>query len=104
MKISSCDLFVYVGGESDEWVEDALKEATNKDMIVINLLDVLGDKVKEEEVVEGMQGEDDDHEDHDEDHDQHPHDQQLLFLVHVLDHPALEQVQRHRGRGRQHQG
>ena len=71
MKISSCDLFVYVGGESDEWVEDALKEATNKDMIVINLLDVLGDKVKEEEVVEGMQGEDEDHdhEDHDEDHD-----------------------------------
>ena len=71
MKISSCDLFVYVGGESDEWVEDALKEATNKDMIVINLLDVLGDKVKEEEVVEGMQGEDEDHdhEDHDEDQD-----------------------------------
>ena len=25
-KISACDLFVYVGGESDEWVEDALKE------------------------------------------------------------------------------
>ena len=65
MKISSCDLFVYVGGESDDWVEDALKEATNKDMIVINLLDVLGDKVKEEEVIEGMQGEDEDH-DHEE--------------------------------------
>lgn len=57
IKISSCDLFVYVGGESDEWVEDALKEATNKDMIVINLLDVLGDSVKEEEVKEGMEAE-----------------------------------------------
>ncbi|MCR5025130.1 MAG: metal ABC transporter substrate-binding protein, partial [Lachnospiraceae bacterium] len=25
MKISTCDMFIYVGGESDEWVEDALK-------------------------------------------------------------------------------
>ena len=30
MKISTCDLFIYVGGESDEWVEDALKEATSQ--------------------------------------------------------------------------
>ena len=62
MKISSADLFVYVGGESDDWVEDALKEAVNKNMIVINLLDVLGDSVKEEELVEGMQGEDEEEE------------------------------------------
>ena len=57
LKISTCDLFIYVGGESDEWVEDALQEAINKDMVVIDLLDVLGDNVKEEELVEGMQGE-----------------------------------------------
>ncbi|MCR4731428.1 MAG: zinc ABC transporter substrate-binding protein [Saccharofermentans sp.] len=79
MKISSCDLFVYVGGESDDWVEDALKEATNKDMVVINLLDVLGDKVKEEEVVEGMQ-EGEHHHDHEggeEDHDhEHSHEEE----------------------------
>ena len=57
IKISTCDMFIYVGGESDAWVEDALKEATNKDMVVINLLEVLGDSVKEEEVVEGMEAE-----------------------------------------------
>ena len=57
MKISDCDLFIYVGGESDAWVDDALKEAVNKDMKVINLLEVLGDTVKEEEVKEGMQAE-----------------------------------------------
>ena len=57
IKISDCDLFLYVGGESDGWVEDALKEATNKEMQVINLLDVLGEQAKEEEVVEGMEGE-----------------------------------------------
>ena len=61
MKISTCDLFIYVGGESDRWVNDALKEATNKDMKVINLLDVLGDSVKIEEMVEGMQEEDHGH-------------------------------------------
>ncbi len=49
MKVSDCDLFVYVGGESDAWVDDALKQAKNKDMQVVNLLDVLGNSVKEEE-------------------------------------------------------
>lgn len=57
MKIATCDMFIYVGGESDEWVEDALSEAVNPDMVVINLLDVLGDSVMEEELVEGMEGE-----------------------------------------------
>lgn len=55
VKISDCDLFIYVGGESDKWVDDALKEASNKDMKVIDLLEVLGDSVKTEETVEGMQ-------------------------------------------------
>ncbi len=75
LKISTCDMFIYVGGESDKWVDDTLKNATNKDMSVINLLEVLGDSVKEEELVEGMQGEDgDDHEHHGEDdNDEHEH-------------------------------
>lgn len=54
ISISDCDIFVYVGGESDAWVEDALSNARNKDMIVINLLDVLSDSLKEEEIKEGM--------------------------------------------------
>ena len=61
VKISDCDLFVYVGGESDGWVEGALKSAANRDRKVIHLLDVLGDSVKEEETVEGMQEEEEDH-------------------------------------------
>ncbi|MCR5626401.1 MAG: metal ABC transporter substrate-binding protein [Lachnospiraceae bacterium] len=83
LKISTSDVFIYVGGESDDWVDDALKEAVNKDMKVINLLEVLGEDIVEEEVVEGMQeGEhahehehDEDHDhDEDEDHDDHDHD------------------------------
>lgn len=62
VKISKCDLFVYVGGESDAWVDDALKSAQNKNMKVINLLDVLGNSVKEEEQVEGMQAEEEEEE------------------------------------------
>lgn len=53
----SADLFIYVGGESDSWVADALKEAKNTKLKAMNLMDVLGDSVKEEEVVEGMQKE-----------------------------------------------
>ncbi len=66
MKIATCDLFIYVGGESDEWVEDALNEATNKDMVVVNLLDVLGSDVKEEEIVDGMEAEEEEEESEDE--------------------------------------
>ena len=62
VKISDCDLFLYVGGESDGWVEDALKNAPNKERKVIRLLDVLGDSAKAEETVEGMQEEEHDHE------------------------------------------
>ena len=58
VKIVNADLFIYVGGESDKWVEDALKNAENPDMKVVNLMEVLGDTVKEEEVVEGMEAED----------------------------------------------
>ena len=79
-KIADCDLFIYVGGESDEWVEDALAESTNPDMKVINLLEILGDSVKEEEIKEGMEHDHDhDHEDGDEhdheDGDEHDHEE-----------------------------
>ena len=72
IKISACDLFIYVGGESDEWVEDALAQATNKNMKVINLMDILGDSAKVEELKEGMQESEHEH-DHDHDDDEHEH-------------------------------
>ena len=72
MKVSSCDLLIYVGGESDQWIEDALESAQNKDMKTINLMEVLGDTIKEEETVEGMQESDHGHEDEDEkEYDEH---------------------------------
>ena len=80
--ISSCDLFIYVGGESDKWVADALKSAVNKNMIVISLLDVLGDKAKEEELVEGMEGEEEEEEeDADEEEEEIEYDEHVWLSL-----------------------
>lgn len=78
VKISDCDLFLYVGGESEGWVKEALKNSANKDRKVINLLDVLGDNVKREEVVEGMQEEAHEHEEGEahEDGEAHEHEEE----------------------------
>ncbi len=73
--IFACDMFVYVGGESDEWVDDVLAQAANKDMIVIKLLDVLGDAVKEEEIVDGME-----HEEHEEE-EAHEYDEHVWLSL-----------------------
>lgn len=85
IKISECNLFIYVGGESDDWVDDALKNAANKNMKVVNLLEALGERVKTEEVVEGMQEEDHDHEDTDEHDDakEHDHEEEAEYDEHV---------------------
>ena len=63
INISSSDVFIYVGGESDKWVDDVLKEAQNKDIKALNLIEALGDMAKEEKTVEGMQSEDEGEED-----------------------------------------
>lgn len=70
-KISTADIFIYVGGESDGWVKDALKNAKNQNMKVINLLETLGDKVKAEEIKEGMQAEEEEDEDEEVEYDEH---------------------------------
>ena len=88
LKVSQCDLFLYVGGESDEWVEGVLAQAENKDMLVVNLLEALGDSVKAEEIKEGMEAEHDHDHDHDEDeaeeaeHD-HDHEEEVEYDEHV---------------------
>lgn len=62
--ISDCDMLVHVGGISDTWVDGALESAANPNIQVVNLLQLLGDRVAQEEIVEGMQdAHDHDHED-----------------------------------------
>jgi zinc transport system substrate-binding protein len=97
-KVSSADLFVYVGGESEQWVSDALKEAKNKNMLVVDMMDVLKERIKEEEHVEGMKEErghdhdedDAEHEEHEVEHeedeaDHEEHGQEETHSVHEID-------------------
>ena len=59
VKISSCDLLVCTGGESEYWIDDVLRNSVNKNMKIINLVDILGNSAKQEEIKEGMQTDED---------------------------------------------
>ena len=89
--ISDCDLFLYVGGESDEWAEDALEGAVNKDMKAINLLETVGDRVRTEEIKEGMQAEDEHEHHHDDDDDEEDHDEDHDHEHHYGDEPEYDE-------------
>lgn len=85
VKIAEADLFIYVGGESDKWVDKVVATAQNKNLKTINLMNELGNLVKEEEVVEGMQHEHEEGEEHEheegeaheegENHEEHEHEE-----------------------------
>lgn len=76
--IANADLVVYVGGESDEWIEKALEATPKAGRMQVNLMQVLGDRVKEEEVVEGMQAEEHEHEHHE--HAEAPENDEHIWL------------------------
>ncbi len=66
--VTTCDVFIYVGGESDKWVDDVLAQATNQDMTVLNLLDELGSAARDEALLEGMEPEEEEEEDAKDEH------------------------------------
>lgn len=70
MKLSTANMLIYVGGVSDGWVNDAVKSAKNDNLKLISLVKELDDKVKTEQMVEGMQEAPHAH-GHDEEHDHH---------------------------------
>ncbi|MGN1420948.1 MAG: metal ABC transporter substrate-binding protein [Eubacterium sp.] len=74
VKITDCDMFIYVGGESDEWVENVLKQSANENMIAVNLLDAIGENAKTEEHKEGME------EEHPEDGEEHEEYDEHVWL------------------------
>lgn len=67
-KLTECDLFVFVGGESDKWVQKAVSQAKNKSLKAFNMMEILADKVREEEFVEGMEH---NHEEDEAEYDEH---------------------------------
>ena len=65
--ISECDVFIYVGGENDAWVDDILKSMDTSNMTIIRMLDLVNKYT--EETVEGMEGHEHDEECEHEDHE-----------------------------------
>jgi zinc transport system substrate-binding protein len=61
--IQNSDIFIYVGGESDDWVDRILDSMNTDNMKILALLETV-DAV-EEEIVEGMEEEEEDEHDHD---------------------------------------
>ena len=71
--IKNADMFVYVGGDSDTWVEKILKDVDTKKTHVMKLIDLVS--TVNEEIVEGMEDEDEHDHEHDHDHSHsHEHD------------------------------
>lgn len=77
VEIDDCDLLIYNGGTSEQWIEDAVADNEKKPQM-ISMMDFLGSDVVEEEIVEGMEDEEDhdhgeeaDHETEDIEYDEH---------------------------------
>ena len=71
--IAESDLFIYLGGESDDWVEDALKHTDPDKTVALNLMKIQENQLLEEEPHDHDHDHHHEHE-HDYDHDDHHHD------------------------------
>lgn len=70
--IKNSDIFIYVGGDSDEWIKDVLDDIDTDKTKVIKLMDLVN--VVEEEHVEGMEEhhhDEDEEEEEDVEYDEH---------------------------------
>lgn len=75
MTVSEADLLVYVGGTSDQWIREACEQNPNPDRVEINLMELLSDRLKTEELVEGME--------HDHEEEEHDHEEDAVYDEHV---------------------
>ena len=71
LKIRNADMFIYVGGESDAWVEDLMKGEHNSSMLILDLMEILKDDIREEEMKEGMTDEDEEEGEEGPEYDEH---------------------------------
>ena len=71
VKLSQADVFIHVGGTSDQWVEKTLASADNAKLITVDLMDSLADRVKAEEVKDGMEAEEAEEAEEEVEYDEH---------------------------------
>jgi len=82
VNIATCDMIIYVGGESDVWLMDFLKANPNPGRKEICLLDVLKteDRLLEEDSANVLHGESDE-EEHGDEHDEAEYDEHVWMSV-----------------------
>lgn len=81
ISIQNSDLFVYNGGENDEWIEKLIKNSNNQ---IQHFSFVSSVNLREEETKEGMQSETEDGDEHDHHHDS---DEEVEYDEHVWTSP-----------------
>ena len=81
ISIQNSDLFVYNGGENDEWIEKLIKNSNNQ---IQHFSFVSSVNLREEETKEGMQSEEEDGDEHDHRHDS---DEEVEYDEHVWTSP-----------------
>ncbi|MBB1503747.1 zinc ABC transporter substrate-binding protein [Candidatus Saccharibacteria bacterium] len=86
--IKNADMFIYVGGDSDTWVEKILKDVDTKKTHVVKLVDLVS--TVNEEIVEGREDEDEHEHDHDHSHS-HDYDHDHDDHNHKHDHDEEEE-------------
>ena len=85
IRISEADVFIYNGGESEQWVSDILDAAGEDIPCVLSMMDTA--ELYEEEYAEGMQGASGhDHADHD--HDHGAEDEDAAYDEHIWTSPV----------------
>ena len=86
IRISEADVFIYNGGESEQWVSDILDAAGENIPCVLSMMDAA--ELYEEEYAEGMQGASGHgHDDHD-DHDHGAEDTDAAYDEHIWTSPV----------------
>lgn len=98
--VQQCDLFIYVGGESESWVDKVIINLDTSKTKVIRMMDYVD--VVEEEIVDGMESDEHtdaidyehDHDDHDHNH-HHDDEEAVEYDEHVWTSPknAIKLVQ-----------
>lgn len=98
LTITTSDMFLYTGGESDDWVADVIASGDNEDLNALSMMVLLDDAVLDHAGTSNVDGEEEDH-DHDEDEteteEDHDHDEDEAEEDHDHDEDETETEEDH---------
>ena len=92
IRVSEADVFLYNGGEGEQWVEDILSSAGGNIPVTAAMMDLVD--LHSEEIVEGMQvsgHHDHDHDEDCEDHEEEEDSNEVEYDEHIWTSPVVAQ-------------